>query len=133
MDLRNGPSVTLYGEDAALVEPFLRDFERKSQVRGTADDEAALRIYAIRQLAGSWLGSAVGTSEVPELDAPIVALQYEWWTTKEAAKALDIGDRGVTKAIAAGRLKGRKVGGAWQVAGWSVVAELERQREKKGA
>ena len=134
MDLNPGkPTVTLYGEDAALLEPYLRGFERMCQAKGVDDSEAAPRVYAIRRLASRWISSAIGTAEVPELDCPVEALHDGHQTTKEAAEALDITDRGVRMAIKAGRLEGRKVGGVWQVAVWSVVAELERRREQKGA
>lgn len=132
MDLRNGPSITFYGEDAAVLEPYLRDFERKANAR-EGDDEAAVRVFAIRRLAAQWRGSANGTAELPKLDDVALPLQDDWQTTKEAGEALDIGQRAIRKAIAAGRLRGRKIGGAWQVGVCSVAAELERRQEKKGA
>lgn len=133
MDLDSGrPSIKLYGEDAALLEPFLRDFERKCAAGG-ATEEAELRVFAIRRLAAQWLGSANGTAELPTLDDASPDIHPDEQTTKEAAMVLDISDRGVRKACEAGRLKGRKVGGTWRVAVVSVTAELERRREEKGA
>ncbi|HLM96757.1 MAG TPA: helix-turn-helix domain-containing protein [Acidimicrobiales bacterium] len=133
MDLRTEPSVTLYAEDCALLEPFLRHFERTSQARGTTDDEAALRIYAIRQLAARWLGSANGTAELPELDMSPDDLHDERTTVKEAAKTLGISERGVRLACEAGRLEARKVGGVWQVDVVSVVAYKTRREARKVA
>ncbi len=134
MPAYNDPIYVLSGFDAARLSALHKalDFARRNRESGGVYDSFVPLLDDLDRFGQRRTASVIGSAEVPQTPG-LVEVPEQEMTTKQAAKVLDISDRGVRLACEAGRLEGRKVGGEWRVAVESVAAHLERRREQKGA
>ncbi|MFC8724307.1 helix-turn-helix domain-containing protein [Streptomyces bacillaris] len=122
--LRPDGSVTI---PPALAGPVLRVLLRDVGARLQSDQAAVplpvsslfWALAAAAERAEAEAGSACGTPAVPPVSVEI--------STAEAARELGCSEGYVRRLARAGRLRGRKVGPIWLVAGAAIVApETER-------
>jgi excisionase family DNA binding protein len=134
MPAYNDPIFFLSGFDAARIAALIRalDFARRNRESGGVYNSMLPLLDELEEFGGRWTASVIGSAEVPQTP-DLVEVPEQEMTTKEAAKVLDISDRGVRLACEAGRLEGRKVGGEWRVAVESIAAYHEQRQARKGA
>jgi excisionase family DNA binding protein len=128
------PIYFLSGFDAARITGLVKalDFARRNRESGGVYDSFVPLLDDLEEFGGRWTASVLGSAEVPQTP-DLVEVSEQEMTTKEAAKVLDISDRGVRLACEAGRLEGRKVGGEWRVAVEEIAAYKVQRQARKGA
>ncbi|TDN42555.1 excisionase family DNA binding protein [Curtobacterium flaccumfaciens] len=117
-----GPEAVVTGRVAAylLRHAGLDDYRRRH--RGE-DPEVDNTLVALTLVALTWRSSATGTRQAatPELDHTA-----DWMSTRQAAEALGLSDRGIRKAIQERRLHAVRVGRAWRVDREQLAQYTER-------
>jgi len=124
--LHRGPLVVLDARLCAWLElatrPYLRQL-RRDHVSVPAD--IADLLADLVRAGGHYLATANGSAEVESAAAP----SDSDMSTQEAAKALNLTERGVRWLIATGTLEAFKAGRAWRVDRASVIAEARERQE----
>ena len=115
------PCVPVPAPVAADIAPFIAALlERARLDRAEIAPETAAVLEELETMGrawkAGWRGAAVpiGSDEVPFVDTS-GSEPVEWISVKTAAAELAIRPRSVTKRIAAGTLRARKVGRAWEI------------------
>ncbi|PZE93901.1 hypothetical protein DEJ00_01395 [Curtobacterium sp. MCLR17_039] len=118
----HGPEVTVTGRVAAYLLRHAGLDAYRRQHRGE-DPEVDNTLVALTVVALNWRSSATGTREAatPELDHTA-----DWMSTRQAADALGLSDRGIRKAIQEHRLHAVRVGRAWRVDREQLAQYTER-------
>ncbi len=106
----HGPGVFVPAHVAAWLDQVAKLRELRTRARGN-DSEVDAVLLAIGLVANAYrTGSGARTATVPTRE-PLAALDV--LDTRQAADRLGVGQRAITKAIAARTLPASKVGGRW--------------------
>lgn len=110
----DGPVVVVPGRVAAWLERHAGLREIRTRRRGI-DPEVDAVLVALAVAAAAWRNTAGSPSGTERRNPAEPAAQSDTMTSQEAADELGCTGRAVRKAIAAGRLHARLVGGRWLV------------------
>ncbi|MDB5338695.1 MAG: binding domain protein excisionase family [Planctomycetaceae bacterium] len=123
--MSRGPDAYRHGDFVivpARIANLLRRHANLTDLRLRAkafDPEFYDVLTALHRSALEWLGSEIGPDSAahPEPATPL----KEWYSSREAAGILRVGDRAVRKALELGRLEGQLIDGRWRIGREAIV------------